>query len=569
MTLPYPIAPSQTDAKSPVDDNLMDSIRENLNYLDQLLTQGGAPVYNWNVNGALTQLAGRIAKRIDMQFLHVTQQFTRVRIAQGVSGTGGKTEIDVRYHSTPKTPITQIIAQLSQNTNSIAQIMPNLSTQSISRATGPVATQSISRPKGSLNVLSIISLGANLWRYNLSSSMDADYSVGDSILIEGCTAGGNNGTFLIVEKNQSGFASVVVTNAAGVAQTGPVGTVKLQLFSYNLVNPADSQFVPGEPVVMTSHTNGLSNGTKTIFAINQGGNNVLVKDATGVEQGAAAGAVDTARWKFSYSTTVGLPFAVGEFAQLTGHTSGANNINAEIKALNLGGNNIVVVNAAGVAQGAAAGVLNSKRFKYVFSSNPSSDVSIGDSVVASSHTNPVNNGTFAVVAINDVTSDNIVIHNPLGVVQTGVAGQINSVRKLVKFSSDQSLIYSTDSYVEFGDVADTNYNEEPYRLPYLVKQVNRGGGANYNIVIEEQVGGNVPSPSGVVKYEARSIFVAADGSKPQLSADVVSSSANGLLKSVYEAAAFKPSPIPQQTYLGLYILSIQDGYPRDLSVMLT
>ena len=45
MALPYPIAPSQTDARSPVDDNLMDSIRLDLDYLDAVATQGGVPVY--------------------------------------------------------------------------------------------------------------------------------------------------------------------------------------------------------------------------------------------------------------------------------------------------------------------------------------------------------------------------------------------------------------------------------------------------------------------------------------------------------------------------------------------
>ena len=40
MPLPYPISASQTDAQSPVDDNLMDSIRLDLDYLSSLFSGG-------------------------------------------------------------------------------------------------------------------------------------------------------------------------------------------------------------------------------------------------------------------------------------------------------------------------------------------------------------------------------------------------------------------------------------------------------------------------------------------------------------------------------------------------
>jgi hypothetical protein len=569
MALPYPIALSQVDAKSPVDDNLMTSIKYNLDHLDQLLTQGGAPVYVWNVNGELAMLPNGIAKRVDMQFLHVAQQFTRVRVAQNTSGTSGKTEIDIRYHSNPKTPIVAITPQLSLNTNSIAQITPNLATQSIARATDPVATQSITRAKSSLSVQSIIGLGANLWRYNVSVSPDIDWKIGDSVTISGCTAGANNLITTIVEVNQSGFASIVVTNVSGVAQTAPAGTIELNCFSYNLVNPASVQFVVGEPVILSSHTNGLSNGTKTIYKTNAGGNNLWVKDPTGVTQGGVAGVVDTARWRYAYSAAVGTDFSVGQFVQFTGHSSAANNINAEIKALNVAGDNIIIVNASGVGQGSAAGVANTKRWKYTFSSNPSAEVLVADKVVMSGHTNPLNNGTFDVVEINNVTSDNIVIHNPAGVAQAGAAGQVNHTRKLVRFSSDQSLIYNLSSYIEIEGSSDANYNSTRFKLPYKVLQVNRGGGANYNVVIEDATGGTQASPAGYVAVEAKSIFNLADGSKPQVTSDMLGLSPNGLLKSVYESAAFNVGAIPQQTYIGLYILSVQSGRPRDLSIMLS
>lgn len=569
MTLPFPIAPSQTDAKSPVDDNLMDSIRENLNYLDQITTQGGAPVYVWNVNGELAMLPNGIAKRVDMQFLHVLQQFSAIRVAQGISGAAGITEVDVRYHSNPKTPIISIVPQLSQATNSVSQITPNLATQSIARATSPVTTQSITRARTSLSILSIVRLSENRVRYNLSASPDVNYQDGFSVLISGCTNAANNGTFTITERNQSGFPSIVVVNASGVNQPATAGTLELQVFSYNLVNPADSQFVAGEFVVMTSHTNGLSNGTKTIFKTNEGGNNIWVHDTTGVTQGGVAGAIDTGRMRYSYAAPVPSDFVVGEFVQFTGHPSGANNLDAQIRAINVSGNNIIIVNAAGVSQGSVAGLANTKRWKYTFSTNPSTQITVGERVRAFGHTNALNNGVFSVVQVNNLTSDNIVIHNPVGVAQAGIAGRVDHTRKVVSFSSDQSLIYSIDSYVEFQDCVDANYEMSRLKLPYKVLQVNRGGGANYNIVIDEQLGETQPNPSGFVAIEAKSIFNLADGSKPQVAADLVSKSATGLLKSVYTSSAFIPSPVPAQTYLGLYVLRTQSGRPRDLSVMLT
>ena len=569
MALPFPISPSQTDAKSPVDDNLMDSIRENLDYLETIATQGGVPVYVWNVNGPLSQLPGGIAKRIDMQFLHVTSVFNRVRVSQNQSGTEGATEIDIRYHSTPKTPIIAITPQLSQNTLSVSQITPNLATQSITRAANPELTQSITRAKPTLSIQSIVILGGGLVRYNLDSMADADYAIGYPVLITGCTNVLNNGTFTIVERNNSGWASIVVNNPSAVAQTSPAGDLDLQLFSYNLVNPASDQFVAGEPCVFTLHSNSLSNGTKTIHSVNDGGNNVVVIDPTGVTQGGVAGVTTTSRMSYNFAALVNSDFAIGETAQFTGHSNALNNINAEIKAINVSGNNIIIVNPNGVTQGSIGGLTNTRRWKYTFSSNPSADVTLGDRLVFSGHTNPVNDGTFTVVQVNNLTNDNVVIHNAQGVAQAGAAGAVNHVLKVVKFNSDQSLIYSTDSYIEIQDCADGSYNAVSSKLPYKVIQQNRGGGANYNLVIEEESGGTVPNPSGFVMIEAKSIFTQPDGLKPQLTADTISNSAGALLTATFTGSAITTTPIPDQTYLGLYILRTQSGEPRDLSVMLT
>jgi len=568
--LPYPISPSQTDANSPVDDNLMDSIREDLDYLDETITNGGTPVYVWNITGKLNYLSGRIAKRIDMQFLHVEQTFDRVRIAQEVSGDSGVTEIDIRYHATPKTPITAISHQFTDSTTSIAQLGSSIATQAVSIATPAVSTQSITRAKTQLNVQSIINVpGTNKWRYNLNTAPDSDWAVGDSVVVASCTNAANDGTFTIVEVNQSGHASIVITNASGVAQTGVAGTMDLQLFSYNQTNPLNAHYADGESVIMASHTTGANNGTFTIYDVNNGGNSIWIKNASGVTQGGVAGTATCTRWAYTFSSAAPSRYVVGEKARLASHTSGDNDGDFTIRALNSGGNNIVVTNAAGVAQAGVAGNATTLRWKYSFSGDPSASVSIGHTVVMASHTTGANNGTFTVVDLNDTVANNIIVYNAAGVAQGGAAGTVTHTRKLVKFASDQSLIYATSSYVELKDCPDSAYNMNNASLPLKVLEVNRGGGANYNIVVDVPTGTAQASPAGVVAIEGRSIFTAADGSKPQVSTDLIGLTPNGILKATYTGGDISSSAVPAQTYMGLYILQTQEGSPENLSVMLT
>lgn len=567
MALPYPIASTQTDAKSPVDDNLMDSIRLDLDYLNAQISLGGQSSFCWSINGPLASLVNGVAKRIDMQFLHSLQTFTRVRIAQEKSGSSGATEIDIRHHTTPKTPVTGIDFQFSDSTTSIALQGATIATQAIAAATPGISTQEIIRAKASLSIQSIINISGTSWRYNLSAAPDSDYKVGDSVLIAGCASGGNNGTFLIAEVNHSGYPSIKVTNASGVAQTTPSGSLDLQLWAYNFINPVNSSFVAGEVVNLSGHTNALNNGAKTIYSINQLGNNILVKNPTGVAQAGVIGAAACTRWVLTYTTTPPARFVVGEKARFSGHTSGANNGDFLIVGLNLLGDNIVISNASGVAQGAAAGTAAALRWKYSFAGDPATSVLVGDSLVMAGHTTGANNGIFKVVDINDTTANNIIIYNALGVAQASTPGTVKSTRKLVKFSSDQSLIYSLSSYIELNDCQDVTYNLKDYELPFKVLQINRGGGANYNLVIDAPTGGAQASPAGFVAIEARSIFTGDDGSKPQVTADLVGATPNGVLTST--STAFVGAPIPAQSYLGLYILKIQAGEPTNLSVILS
>jgi len=236
--------------------------------------------------------------------------------------------------------------------------------------------------------------------------------------------------------------------------------------------------------------------------------------------------------------------------------------------VNSGGNNIIIQNSAGVAQGAAAGNANTSRWKYSFASDPSTQVQIGHTMLFSGHSSLFNNGTFSVVDVNETTANNVVIYNESGVAQIGAAGTTTHTRKLIKFFSDQSLIYSTASYIEMEECPDSNYNIKISTLPYKVLQVNRGGGANFNIVIDLPAGGSQAGAAGFISIEGRSIFTAADGSKPQVSSALLGKSPNRILKAEFSGSAISTTPVPAQTYLGLYILQMQAGSPENLSVIL-
>ena len=329
MALPYPIALSQVDAKSPVDDNLMTSIKYDLEYLDSLFT-GGNYDFSFGIDGQLIGAFG-FKRAIEVVPLYKTFTPSFCRFLLRKSGSSGQLSFDIRKHSEVKIPITAIEHQLDLATQSITNIAPALATQSITLATPTISTQSVTYSKSAINVNSIILLGSNRVRYNLASALDADFAVGDSILISGCTSAANNGTFTIVEINQSGFASVVISNASGVAQTGAAGTIQSLIMSYNFTNPVSSEFVAGEQCVFAAHTSANNNGTKTIYKVNEAGNNIWVKTTNGVVQAGVAGTAQVGRWVYTYTLPVSTTdFVVGEDAKLATHTNANNNGNLRI-----------------------------------------------------------------------------------------------------------------------------------------------------------------------------------------------------------------------------------------------
>jgi len=569
MTLPYEASASEVDPNSPLTDMLMEGWRDNFLDLDGRVTQVKTPAFTFVVNGKLAYIPGGQVKRIDSAMLHVAVTFSKCKVALEKGGTSGTLAVDIRRHQALNVPITAITPQFSDNVQSIANVAPALATQSISRNASQISTQSIARAKSAINVSSIISVpGTNQWRFNLATAPDSDWVVGKTITTSGCTSGGNNGTFTIVERNQSGGFNIVVTNASGVAQTGSAGSMNLNLWSYNYTNPVDSDnFAPNYSHIFATHSTGANNGTFEVYKINQSGNNIWVFNSAGVAQAGVAGTCDTSMWRYTYSTTPSVTdFVVGEKLKAASHSTGANNGNFTITFMNYSGtNSIVVYNTAGVAQAGVAGTANTNRWTYGMSTNPttSSNVVAGDEVRFASCTNALNDGVFTIKEVNRLGTNNLVAYNESGVAQAGVAGTVVHSRKLVKFGTDQSASITTSSRIELSDCPDDDYNEQSSGVGFQVLEVNRGGGSNYNAVISTSDGSSQSSPAGLLSVESKSIFNTA----PTIAADPISLRE----KSLQTAAStdFVPGQIPENTWLGLWITSVHDGDSENLTVSLS
>jgi len=564
------ILPSQVDAKSPVDDTLMQTIKTDLDDLDARFLAVKTFDYEFKINGPIANLpAGTYRKRLDGGPVMAAQTFTRARLFLEVPGVSGDLEVDVRKYKTPNTVITALTRQYSAAISSITQIAPALATQSISRFVTQVATQSISRWKASINISSIILLGGNLVRINLASAVDTDWLITDSITIAGATAGANNVTANIVRINDDGGNNIVITNASGVAQTGAVGTISLNAWAYNYVNPVDTNgFVAGESAIFASHTTAANNGTFAIYAVNSGGNNLIVKNSAGVAQAGVAGTLDTARWKYVYSIAVVNDFVVGEKARMASHSTAANNGDFTIVALNSGGNNIVVYNTAGVAQGGVAGTANTTRWIYALPTDPTASFSVGQNFVATGATTAANNGTFPVKQINRGAVNNLVISNVNGVTQVGAVGTLVHSRMLISFSSDQSAVYTIAAAAPSrinvtGTVSSANTGE------FTVLEINRGGGANYNVVVDNAAGVEQASPAGRINFESRSIFV----NRPKLSlpTSTYNSTNRDMQYNVRTAGGGDfnaEATVAANTILMMEFVSIPSGAPSDVTIQL-
>ncbi len=556
------LLPSQVDAKSPVDDTLMGTIKDDLDDLDSRFSTVKTFDYEFKINGDLSILPiGKYRRRLDGGLVAAAGTFTRARLFLENPGVSGSLEIDIRKYNTTNVLIAALSRQYSAAINSVTQIAPALATQSISRFVAQINTQSISRWKSSINISSIILLGANLVRINLASALDADWLVGDSITIASASSGANNVTATLVRINDDGGNNIVITNASGVAQTAAAGTVSLNAWAYNYVNPVSTTgFVATESVIFATHSTGANNGTFTIYAVNSGGNNIIIKNSAGVAQAGVAGTADTSRWNYTYSASVAADFVVGESARMASHSTGANNGDFVIRAVNSGGNNIIVSNAAGVAQGGVAGTANTTRWIYALPTDPTSSFSVGQTFIASGTTSALNSGTFTVKQINRSAVNNLVISNVNGVTQAGAVGTLDHTRMLVSFTADQSSIYTTASRVNIVDtVSPLNLGE------FTALEINRGGGANYNVVIENATGVVQASPCGRINFESRSIF----NTKPILTLPTnILNRTNRDLKYVTSTDFNSEATVTAGTILAMEFTQIPLGSPSDCVIQL-
>jgi hypothetical protein len=568
MALPFPIAASQTDAKSPIDQQLMDAIRLDLDYLDTQIGGGGGGGYtNFRVNGPLWQIKPLLSigfgKKMDGAIVPTATTFSRCRLSLIKGGTSGALEVDVLRHIALNHPITRITAQYQGATQSIGRLGTALNTQSITVATPTISTQQIATVKPSLNIRSIINIGGNNWLYTFTGTtlLDSDYQIGDSMLFAGATNANNNGEKVITQVNYDGLPSVVVSNASGVEQVTANGTGLLSMYSYVYAASVNANFVAGESVIFAGHTFAGNNGTKTIYAVNLAANNIVCKFAGGQAQAGVAGTAACTRWVYSYAAAVdNTHYVVGEKGLFASHTAGANNGSFTIRAVNAGGNNIVVTNTAGVTQAGAAGNVNTLRWLYATPASVAADISVGDKVELTGHTTPANNGLFEVKVVNRFLVNNIEIYNESGVAQAGIAGTITTALKVVWFEVDYNTSYlANTSKVLLEGLKSQSDN---LALEFMVKEVNRGGFTNYNIVVYAEYLDLQGGAAGRVAAEARSIFT----TRPRIQIAQANQVRNFQFAS---NAVFAVGAVPADSLLSLDILEIPEGTPDTLLVNLS
>lgn len=579
------ITAAQVDAKSPIDERLMQAIRQDLYDLDAAIAAAGAFDYQFKLNGYLKRL--RIGdgtttfiprRRVDGSMISKATTFTSARVMLEQPGDSGTLEVDIRRYTTPNVALAGIEHLFTDAITSIGRAGSSLSTQSITRTASQISTQSISRWKSQLSIQSIVPVSRafselgdvygntyrNMYRINLSGTVDSDWKAGDTVTVASASNSGNNGTFTILFTNLDGGNNVVVNNSSGAAQDSVAGTVDLDAWKYVFTNPVDSEFVAGEYAVFASHTNAANDGNKIIYATNQGGNNIIVKSSTGVAQGSAAGNANNTRWKYALASAAPSDYVVGEAAFMSSHSSGSNDGNFLIVAVNSGGNNIVVSNYSGVAQGGAAGNIQTQRWTYVFSSDPSSEVSAGDYVWTDDATSSINRGQFVVKQVNRSGGFNIVVYNSSGTTQASSGGNMQSSKVKVKFSADQSSYITTSSRLTlFGlPVGSDGMGLDG---DYDVTEVNRGGGGNYNAVVSMYLAprSRSVSASGRLVLESKSLF----DTRPSITyTDFAGKWAQLSTNAVFNATQ---AVVPANTLIMMDILNIPaNGEPRNLTVQL-
>jgi len=508
MTLKNPFPGSTlTDAKSVIDEQLMDFyIRENLEDLDSRTDQSS--LSQFKVNGNLSVIPAPLSTNgteADCCTISLAKKFTRGVLYLRAKGTSGTLEFTARMKKDHNKAVLAITNLYTGATQSVNNAGGSLATQSITRATAQVSTQSISFYLSPASVDSVVPQQTlNSVRINTTGSLldTNDYLVGDFITFSGMTNPANDGVFAIDEVNPGGAPGVLITNASAVAQPAAAGSFQAHLMSYNLTGAAATSFVVGEKAEMLAHTDANNNGNFEIYKVNDGGNNIVVRNTNNpvVDQPGIAGTIDTLRFSYNYLAAVGSDFIVGEDLTFASHTAGGNDGQLQAVLLNSGGNNIIVYNESGVIQGGVAGTATTNRWIYALPTDPSGAFNVEETMIATSHSSGGNNGTFVVKEINRLATNNLVVFNATGVVQAGVAGTTSHTRRQVDLTAD----FSDEFAVNFSNVTLDELETGANDGTYLVKEVNRNAG--FNLVVEAPAVVDQVNASGAVILDERNLF---------------------------------------------------------------
>jgi len=235
MTLAVPIVYDQVDAESPIDEQLMDAVRIDLDDLDTRIALNAGSSVTFRVNGLLDKLSlatnPNNGKGLDGAFITKERSISTVNVYTKLQGAGGSLEVDVRRIKQIDLSIQSIEDIFTGNIQSIAKGSADLNTQSIVRAEGTQNTQSTTYYKASESIKNVVAEGGfQRWRYNLTGTgnLDSEYSIGDYVNISGCTDPNNDGTFQIVKINQDNGRNFVIDNPVGIEQAAASGTMQLK-----------------------------------------------------------------------------------------------------------------------------------------------------------------------------------------------------------------------------------------------------------------------------------------------------------------------------------------------------
>ena len=489
----------------------MDAVRIYLEDIDTRVSLSSGSSISFKVNGLLDKLRLTTnpsnGKGLDGAFITKERSLSQLNVFCKTQGAGGNLKVDLRRIKQVARPILSIDNIFSANTQSIARGSAAIFTQSITKAETNLFTQAVDFYKPVENVTDIINVGFQQWRYNLvgTSVLDSEYEVGDYIIVSGATNSGNNGVFQIFDLNQENGKNLVLLNATGVQELGSGATCQANFARYDFTGAVPTHYQEGEQITFSLHTDASADGTYNIFKKNISGNNLIVKLGLVplVSQGAPAGQVECFRFKYSFLTAVQDAFAIGEVAEFTAHTNAVNDGSFEIQDTNYtSGNKIISDKNTGDVQGGVSGNINTNRWVYALDSNPLGFFEIGDTASISGSTNAQNDGTFSIVDVRYLATDNIVVYNALGTVQAGAVGVVTHTNKVINFQDDYSADFDpNNSYIDIIGTTDVNNQGT-----FLVVDTNRTAISPYNIIVDMPLAVTQSYALGSVEKEVRSIF---------------------------------------------------------------